>query len=151
MVTLLASITGFLGSLFPEIIKYFIDSKDKKHEIEILKYQIKYKNNLEESKQKEIGLHYDLSEAKSLYSTFKSGINWVDALNGTVRPVLAYSFFAIYCVVKWLQFQLFISNQQYLKEGILLLWSLEDQAIFAGIISFYYGNRAINKLLNKKI
>jgi len=27
-----------------------------------------------------------------------------------------------------------------------LLWTAEDQAIFAGIISFYFGQRAMSKL-----
>jgi len=27
-----------------------------------------------------------------------------------------------------------------------MLWSLEDQAIFAGIISFYFGQRAMSKV-----
>lgn len=151
MVTLLASIAGFLGSIFPEIIKFFIDRSDKNHELELLKYQLKHKTKETEYKQGEVGLHYDQSDTKILYSTYKTGIDWVDALNGTVRPLLAYSFFAIYCYIKWLQYKLLdFSASINISEQIGLLWSLEDQAIFAGIISFYYGHRAINKLLNRK-
>ena len=43
MITLLASLAGFISSLIPEIIKYFIDKGDKKHEIQILEYQMKLK------------------------------------------------------------------------------------------------------------
>ena len=36
MITLLASIAGFISSIIPEIIKYFKDINDKKHELNIL-------------------------------------------------------------------------------------------------------------------
>jgi hypothetical protein len=31
-----------------------------------------------------------------------------------------------------------------------VLWNGEDQAIFAGIISFYYGQRALGKLSQRR-
>ena len=40
MVTLLASLSGFFGALFPQVIKYFFDKNDKKHELEVLKLQL---------------------------------------------------------------------------------------------------------------
>ena len=39
MITLLASIAGFITSIVPEIIKYFKDINDKKHELDILEKQ----------------------------------------------------------------------------------------------------------------
>ena len=96
-------------------------------------------NNLEE-----IQAVVDLNEAKAIYATYKSGINWIDSLNGTVRPVLAYAFFFIYSFTKFLQYQVLITQITILD--ISLLWSEEDQAIFAGIISFYYGQRALSKV-----
>ncbi|WP_172795058.1 hypothetical protein [Rickettsia sp. Tenjiku01] len=44
-------------------------------------------------------------EQYSLYSTYKLGVSWVDALNGSVRPVLAYSFFAMYGGVTYVQYK----------------------------------------------
>ena len=35
MITLLASIAGFISSIIPEIVKYFKDANDKKHELAI--------------------------------------------------------------------------------------------------------------------
>ena len=53
MITLLASLAGFISSLIPEIVKYFNDKNDKNHELRILEYQVKLKkqkfeNNLDE-------------------------------------------------------------------------------------------------------
>lgn len=42
MVTLLASIAGFITSIIPELLKFLRDKYDKKHELEIMDRQIKY-------------------------------------------------------------------------------------------------------------
>jgi hypothetical protein len=149
MVTLLASLSGFFGSLFPELIKYFLDKNDKKHELGILRIQLQNNKVAHKSKTEATRLDFEGSELKTLYATYKSGINWVDALNATVRPMLAYAFFGIYFFCKYLQYNLLIDNLSK-SELFELLWSLEDQAIFASIISFYYGQRAFSKLIGKK-
>ncbi|KJV81236.1 hypothetical protein N7281_00945 [Rickettsia hoogstraalii] len=86
-----------------------------------------------------------MAEQYSLYSTYKSGVSWVDALNGSVRPVLAYSFFAMYGGVKYVQYKS-LKSSALLVEYLDILWSIEDQTIFAGIISFYFGQRTFSKL-----
>ena len=83
----------------------------------------------------------DVVEQLSLYSTYKTGINWVDALNGSVRPVLAYSFFGMYAAIKIIQYK-YIAKTALLVEYIDIIWSIDDQAIFASIVSFYFGQRA---------
>jgi hypothetical protein len=145
MVTLFASVAGFITSIFPEIIKYLRDKSDKQHELEMLKKQIEFSQNTSEHKLEEIYLAQDIIESKALYSTFKSGILWVDALNASVRPVLAYSFFLLYLIVKYMQYQLVKDTCDVLL-NVEILWTVEDQAIFAGIISFYFGQRTINKM-----
>ncbi|AFC69481.1 hypothetical protein [Rickettsia amblyommatis] len=93
MITLLAAITGFISSIIPEILKIYKDINGKKHEINILDCQIA-NNKLNQSKTfTELTISQEMAEQYSLYSTYKSGVSWVDALNGSVRPVLAYSFF----------------------------------------------------------
>ena len=96
MITLLASIAGFISSIVPEFIKYFKDINDKKHELNILDRQIEY-NKVNASKTlEEIHVSRDILEQASLYSTYKTDIKWIDMLNGSVRPMLAYSFFFMY-------------------------------------------------------
>ncbi len=147
MITLVASLVGFISSLIPEIMKYFLDRNDKKHEIKILEQQMRMKK-VGISYLDEVMINNDYKETQALYKTYKTGICWVDALNGTVRPVLAYSFFAIYTFVKFLQYKI-ISTTISINEIINVLWSVDDQAIFAGIISFYFGQRAVSQLRGK--
>lgn len=147
MITLLASIAGFISSIFPELIKLSRDKYDKQHELAILDRQIEITKNKMNDRLEEIYMAKDLMETSSLYSTYKSGISWVDALNATVRPVLAYSFFGLYCLIKYTQYHSIDFSAPHLFTEII--WNIDDQAIFAGIISFYFGQRTFNKM-NKR-
>jgi len=150
MTTLLASIVGFFSSIIPELIKIFKDYQDKKHELRIFDKQVKFSQttntelsaigNVQEKN------HEILSELAILHQNYKVGINWVDALNASVRPVLAYSFFLLYAFIKLTQYNAMKGNL-ILMDHISLLWTLEDQAIFASIVSFYFGQRTFRKLL----
>lgn len=141
MITLLGAIVGFISAAFPDFLKLFKDSQDRKHELIILKLQMEQQAQGHLSKLEEIQTQADIAESRAIYRTYHTGIRWVDALNGTVRPVVAYSFFALYAAVKVMQFS---ANLPW------LLWTEEDQAIFAGIISFYYGQRAMTKMRGGK-
>ncbi|GAB4167837.1 MAG: hypothetical protein Tsb006_6710 [Rickettsiaceae bacterium] len=149
MITLLASIAGFISSIVPEIIKYFKDINDKKHELNILDKQIEYNKTSASKTLEEIYISRDVLEQASLYTTYKTDIKWIDMLNGSVRPVLAYSFFLMYMCVKYLQYKA-ISTSAHIIEYIDVIWNVDDQAIFAGIISFYYGQRTFRRFWKNK-
>lgn len=149
MITLLASIAGFISSIIPEIVKYFKDVNDKKHELDILQKQIEYSQIATNRSLEEIHISRDIQEHASLYATYKTEISWVDALNGSVRPVLAYSFFLMYIGVKYVQYRA-IEASYHVIEYIEIIWNVDDQAIFAGIISFYYGQRTFQRLWKNK-
>lgn len=139
MITLLGSLLGFLGAAFPEFLKLFRDHADRAHELAILDRQMELQKLGFSQRLEEIGIKADIGESVALYKTYYSGIRWVDALNATVRPVLAYAFFLLYGLVKLHQ----------MAALPWLLWTEEDQAIFAGIISFYFGQRAMRRLKGK--
>ena len=137
MITLLGALIGFISSAFPDLLKIWRDAADRKHELAILQMQMEQQRQGHTNRLEEINVQADIAESRTLYKTYNTGIKWVDALNGTVRPVIAYSFFILYAVVKAMQFSVDLP---------WLLWTAEDQAIFAGIISFYFGQRAMSKL-----
>jgi len=149
MITLFASIAGFISSILPDLFKYFVDKNDKKHEIELFKQQIELAKFGLNAKLTEIENIGAVEEIKALYKTYNTGITWVDALNGTVRPVLAYSFFILYGAFKYFQFALILDQGGEVYKLLDVLWSGEDQAIFASVIGFYFGQRAFSKLKSK--
>jgi hypothetical protein len=92
----------------------------------------------------EVQIGADAQEMKTLYSTYSTGIPWVDALNGCVRPVIAFAFFGLFFLVKIPVIIMALCNMHNIAD-FNMLWTQEDSAIFAGIISFYYGSRAMQK------
>lgn len=141
MITVLGSLLGFLSAAFPDFLKLFRDEQDRKHELKILEMQMQQQAQGHMNRLEEIQVNADIAESQALYKTYNTNIGWVDALNGTVRPVIAYAFFLLYAVVKAMQFS---------ADMPWLLWTVEDQAIFAGIISFYFGQRAMGKIRGQK-
>lgn len=147
MVTLLASIVGFISSVIPELFKITSDKQDKKHEIQIMDRQIAMADKKISAKLEAVSSIADIEESKAIYKTFYSKIYFIDALNASVRPVLAYAFFILYATVKYFQFQI-INTISDLQIILSTIWTEDDQAIFAGIISFYFGQRTINKIMS---
>jgi hypothetical protein len=148
MIALLGSLLGFASSAVPDIFKIFQERADRKHELEIIKLQMKQQEQGHIQRLEEINTTADIAETKAIYKTYNTGITWVDALNGTVRPVLAYAFFLLYAAVKISQ--LASHPELPLAEALPLVWSDEDSAIFAGIVSFYFGQRAMQKVRQGK-
>ena len=145
MMTLLATLLGFISSTFPDLLKLWKDGADRKHELAILQMQLEQQRQGHVNRLQEIQIAADGIEARALYKTYSIGIKWVDALNGTVRPVLAYSFFLLYTIVKYAQIAL-LQDSIDIIEAFPMIWNEEDSTIFAGIVSFYFGARAFSKL-----
>ncbi len=147
MITLLGSLLGFISSTFPSLLKLWQDKSDKQHEITLLKMQMDQQAQGHTERLEEINAQADITESQALYNTYTTGIGWVDALNGTVRPVIAYAFFGLYALVKLLSYDA-VANFSAVPFVVLhdTLWTEDDAAIFAGIISFYFGQRAMAKL-----
>ena len=115
MITLLASIAGFFTAIIPDILKIFTDRNDKKHELEIMDRQIKIQESGINQRLEEVKINSEAAQIKALYNTFKSGVIWADALNASVRPVLAYFFFSLYALIKYFQFRIcyyFFNNRR---------------------------------------
>ena len=145
MFSIIGTVIGFLGSIVPNLLKLWQDKKDKEHELKLLAIQIEREKLGHTQRMEEINIEADISETKALYQTLKPvGVKWVDALIGTVRPVITYSFFALYGIVKFWQYREYGPSHD-----VLTLWSDADMAIFCCIISFWFGSRTFTKLYRK--
>ena len=94
MLTLLGSLLGFLSSTFPEFLKLFRDSQDRKHELAILDRQMEQQRLGHSQRLEEIQIAADVAESQALYSyaNHPSNSPWVEALQASVRPVITYAF-----------------------------------------------------------
>lgn len=173
MIALFSAFLGFLGSAFPDLLKLYRDKKDREHELQLLQLQMQQQAQGHSERLEEIGAYADIAEMRALENRVrtKTGIRWIDGLNATVRPFIAYSFFFLYAGIKitvisyiidmgvdpfivspgdpdsdlpWLQLPTVAPNTAFWDA----IWTVEDSSIFAAIISFYFGQRAMMKVRN---
>lgn len=156
MIALISAMVGFLSSALPEILKLTRDAGDRAHELAILKLQMEYDREklagAHAVRLEEIVAQAEGAEQAALNARVKdalTGIYWVDALSGSVRPVITYAFFGLYFLIKCAQFHLLMTPTLPWQSGISLaqalvsLWTEEDIAIFSAIMAFWFGQRAI--------
>lgn len=165
MIALFSALLGFVSSAVPDFIRLFRDSKDRAHEITLLKLQMEYEREklaaaqqanmaAQTSQLQAIELQAGISEQQALnarVSESLTGIHWVDALSGSVRPMVTYAFFALYFLVKCAQFYLLVhptfpwQASMTMAQALVSLWTEEDIAIFSAIMAFWFGSRALGK------
>lgn len=163
MIALLSALLGFISSAAPELFKLVRDGKDRAHEITLLQLQMEHDRAQRSSVQAEgaaerearleaVMLETSRAQEALLNTRLKdqlTGIHWVDALAGSVRPVLTYGFFLLYVGVKVAQLQLMLTPglpwQQPLgmAAALVQLWGEEDVAIFSAIMAFWFGSRVM--------
>ena len=148
MISLIGTLIGFGTSIVPEVLGYFKQKQANEQEILMLEAKAKYADRLSELKIKELDAEADIAEAKSIYthdSNLDSG-TFVNALRGSVRPVITYAFFILFSTVKGVTLYTMVSAEGMdLTAGMLAIWDDETQAIFRAIIAFWFGNRAMSK------
>ena len=148
MISLIGTLIGFGTSIVPEVLGYFKQKQANEQEILMLEAKAKYADRLSELKITELDAEADIAEAKSIYthdSNLDSG-TFVNALRGSVRPVITYAFFILFSTVKGVTLYTMVSAEGMdLTAGMLAIWDDETQAIFSAIIAFWFGNRAMSK------
>ena len=152
MLTLLGSLLGFVTSAFPDLLGLFREREDRKHELAILDRQMEQMKLGHRQRLEEIEVQADIAESKALYKHDRPvGVAWVDALRASVRPIITYAFFLLFASVKGSALYVLI-----VVEGILLaealprIWDPETQALFAAVMSFWFGQRALSKLRERR-
>ncbi len=148
MLTILGSFIGFLGSVFPDLVRYFQDRQDKSHELKLFDRQIEVMKLKQRFRVQEMRDMIDLVETQGLYKPIAlTKIKWVDALSSSVRPIITYTFFMLYAVIKWAQITtlLAVTDHMSMSSALLRVWHDEDQALFAAVMSFWFGQRALRQ------
>lgn len=148
MISLLGTLLGFGTSIVPEVLGYFKQNQANKQELLMLEAKAKYAEQLSTIKVAELDAQAEIEETKGLYA-HDAGIDaggFVDGLRGSVRPVITYAFFILFCTIKGVTLYSMVSTSGMdLTAGMLEIWDEETQAIFSAIIAFWFGNRAMSK------
>ena len=154
MLTLIGSLLGFATSAIPDIMSMFRERADRKHELAMLDRQMEQMRLGHTQRLEEIEVNADIAESQALYkhdAALGGGSRWVDALRALVRPLITYAFFILFASVKGSGLYLLIAVEGLLiAEALPHIWDPETQALFAAVMSFWFGNRTLSKLRGRR-
>ena len=142
MLSLFGSLLGFGTSFLPKIMDYFQDKQDKVHELSMLAAQTDAQVRLEGVRLQAMNVEADIRESEALLKhdakLNSRASQWVVNLAASVRPVLSYLFFIEFFVLTLCVNMGWMDLEQYTA-----IWNTEMQAIFAAVVSFWFGSRTM--------
>ena len=137
MLSLLGSLLGFGTSFLPKVMDYFQDKSDKKHEL-------KQQKELALQKLEMVNVEADIREVEALQKSMQpTGVKWVDGLRGSVRPVITYAFFLLFCFVEISAYLALTASGVSGLDALNAVWDEDTKALFAAVIAFWFGGRAV--------
>jgi len=149
MITLLGSLLGFGTSIVPEILGFFKQGQENKQELAMLEAKAKYAEALSSLKLEELDAKAEIVETEKLYEhdmALAARGGWVVSLQASVRPVITYLFMLTFLVVEGgIVYSLLTTQGADWVTALQAAWTEDVQAIFAAILSFWFGNRAMSK------
>lgn len=150
MIALLSTIFGLASSILPNIVKLIEKSQDHRYELELTKLKIEAATKGLEINAIAEGAKADVEEGKSLrdHDVDTNGNQFLDNLRASIRPVLTYLFFFLFCGIKIAAATLMFEQGKNPVEILNAVWDVYTIAIFGSIMGFWFGSRAITNLTN---
>lgn len=147
MITLLGSLIGFASAALPDMLSLWQEHKNRQHQIAMADLHMKQQQLQHVHKLKEINTKADIAEIKSLHKhdNQPTGYKWIEGLRSSVRPVITYAFFLLFAIVKLAVLISLLEQGTSVHNSILHIWDDETQALFAAVMSFWFGQRAMSK------
>jgi hypothetical protein len=148
VIALVSIVVGFLGSIVPKLLELFSDSRDKRHELEIMDRQIEMQRIGHSQRLEAIQAQADAGELAALLehdSSLETDSGFIQNLRASVRPALTYAFFTLFCGVKIAALVVGVRTEVPLAGLLLIVWDEYTAALFSAIISFWFGRRVFEK------
>lgn len=153
--TLLGGLLGGAFRLAPEILKWLDRKGERGHELAMQDKALEFEKLRGAQRMAEIGASADAAWNTGAIEALKeavagqgrrSGISWVDALSTSVRPVITYWFMALYCTAKVAAFAAAVTAGATWGVAILNAWTEGDQALWAGVLNFWFLGRVFDRV-----
>ena len=160
MLSLISSLMGFAAGGLPKVLDFVQDRGDKKHELALMAMQREREIALakegfiaqarvEEIKTEQIEMQTQAQEKLAMWKhDMKIGegaSTWVINLRASVRPVVTYIFVGLLVVVDIAGIWYAYSTGVAFAQAMEMVFSDDEMAILAAIISFHFGGRAFSK------
>ena len=140
MLSLIGSALGLFSSAIPKAMDMWQDKNDKAHELALLSAQAKI--TLDQT-----AIDASIREVESIHehdSNIKAS-TWVDNTRALVRPIMAYSFMALFITVEITAFVTLVDAGLGAGDALNKIWDDEIMALWSTILAFYFGGRQFNK------
>mgnify|MGYP003653415672 FL=1 len=147
MIALLGSLLGFGSSFLPEILNFFKANQQQKHRMAMMRLETELAQQRAEMKLIELDKKADIEETKGLYEHDRSidAGGFINALRGSVRPVITYAFFGLFVATKVvIMIKVGQAGGEW-TEAVSLMWDQETAGLMSAVLAFWFGNRAISK------
>ena len=151
---LIGSLLGFGGSLVPAITDHFKSKRDNEFELKKMEKMAElraagFDHDMEMFQTKAADdeharlIEHDIS--------INQGTGFIAGLQKSVRPVITYCFFVLFAIIEVNMLQQALANGTDLSSALNTLWDDDTKAIFAAIISFWFGSRAVEKARERHV
>ena len=148
MLSIIGSLLGFAGSAAPAVMDHFKSKQNNKLELDKMRlhaelrkegydYDMKMFDKQAADNEHQRLIEHDISINKST--------GFISGLQKSVRPVITYAFFGLFATIEITLLMNALEMGTPFNEAVTLLWDADTKAIFAAIISFWFGSRAIDK------
>jgi len=160
MLSLISSLMGFAAGGLPKVLDFVQDRGDKKHELALMaanrereialaKEGFIAQARVEEIKTDQIAMQTQAQEKLAMWKhDMKIGegaSTWVINLRASVRPVVTYLFVGLLIVVDVAGIWYAYSTGVAFAQAMEMVFSDDEMAILAAIISFWFGSQAFSK------
>lgn len=149
MFALLGSVLGFGTSFAPKILDTINKAQEQKHELAKMKASAEIKMQMQDAEFDYMKDMADHEEHKRLIEhdiAISKETGFFAGLKKGVRPIITYCFFGFFLFYKTVLVMEAMKAGYNLAEISDVIWDEQSQAIFAAIISFWFGSRAVEKL-----
>ena len=150
MIALLGSVLGFGTSFLPQVLAFFQQKQEHKNKLEEMRLRGELQAQGVNLELQVLDKKAEIEETKALYQYANPSSGFSAGLAASVRPVITYLFFALFMASKAVVMIKVMQQGGDWMDSVDLMFDQETQALFAAIISFWFGNRAVSKHLERK-
>lgn len=149
MLTIISSLVGMVLGFVPSIIKVYEKKQDNAFDLEMTKMKLEAatRNIVLEKQIEEIQAASNTQQAALQHDENIETTTSMGAFRASVRPIITYIFFLAFIVSKGVIMYYMIQAGKDPALIINTIWDDTTLNFFATIISFWFGNRAMEKLV----
>jgi hypothetical protein len=144
MLSLAGSLLGFTTSFVPSLMDYFKKKQDDKQELAMTDRMTDRAVKVQNVKLQMTEVRSDSKEANTARESHAATVihasQWVINLSSTVRPVITYCFF-----IELIILTVAVLTNNITQEEYSMIWNNEMQAVWAAVVSFWFGARELRK------